>query len=608
LKNTVFSNKLNPEGFFFTKESQPLNDYSLSIRQALFSNSVKSLDKYTSNKIQKKLYSTNIIETKKNKNLTETKAITLIQKEGLSGFLSLTSDLMTEKLCLIFLCSRDGSLSKIPFEKRTHTVCLQAVILDGFELGDVPPLERSDEIILAAMNQNDGVFKLLSDNEKTESVYIVKINANPEIIKKIPVDKITLNMAISVVQIDPTLITEIPAILQKKVIESIGFKNMLTCNYNSLSFLNINDDKFNAARDELLLNTKYLLVSDQNSCYEVKDACHFYANLPTYANQTVHVYSHRIKTVLDDLPKNTSQSIELVLIDHTTPNSEEIAGLMPQEISKLIAEYQIIDSVILFGCNTAKVRILNQEKAIERISKTMQINNDDYGLVLLSKKPTQEISTEIVERIGMNKCYILTKEKYLHDYHYYLTLLESKDNKIQEESFHLTEEDFKSIEKSMNSGKILAFPKNENEKYFIRNKTNPMKKNEVTTLFYATLPEGHEVLHTRAIIDNNESNKIEDSLMKKVFDKINDNPNIKRDLNLTGYTKSIYLDIPKQSVLCHNESLYKSDYESMFFFSKQDPIDRKRLKSAISKKNQIDEKNMQAESTEYDVITLEVRK
>ena len=72
--------------------------------------------------------------------------------------------------------------------------------------------------------------------------------------------------------------------------------------------------------------------------------------------------------------------------------------------------------------------------------------------------------------------------------------------------------------------------------------------------------------------------KLQPCMLKSLFDRIKNNPNVKRDVSVKAYTNSTYVDTKEQCFHTARACIYsKNDYKHPFFKQRKDNINRNKL-------------------------------
>ncbi len=518
----------------------------------------------------------------------------LIAIKGWAGNLEFIPERLRDReICLLAVQSDGDMLKFVPMDLRDDAMCLAAVKSRGLALEHVPIARRSDMIIEESVKQNVASLTFIEDNVKL------------------------------------------------KIIEKLGFENLLISDFSLLSRLPEGHDYHSKIKD-FLSTIKHIVVTkgDLYSDIEVKDAFRVYSESAKRKGKTIHVNRYSLNDLLKLIDKYSSQErLNLVLLGHATTSSDQIADLKVSDIIEVVADNTNINTVTLLGCNSAKSLPLEEEKVLDKNYREQLASTERNvysGVALMSDFPEAEMQKDLFKKMATdeqgkttNTIYVIVTNKTNAKTNVVTLQRDAANNQITSTNQELNDESFAKLSKLIGntSGKLPPTTKRMPVNYYRGGKAtsflSPAESEQLTEILHSN-EQRYSKQHpkykqdkkafpfmTGISIDESEEDKLQSSLLQKVTAAIRDDYRIQQEVDVKGYTKAIHVDTKERQMKVFRTHLYDKDYKGLpsqnFFTDKLDNINRKKL--AEERKIELDKmtSNNKTESSAKS-ITVRIKK
>lgn len=472
--------------------------------------------------------------------------------------------------------------SKILYIDDIFDLCSIAVQVNGLTLKFVPLRLKTPEMCLEAIKNDPKALEFIPDtNEVLE---------NQELSEFI-CDIVTKN---------PLALEYTPKAMKPAIIQKIGIENILRNNYAAVKFFpgypDFNDQNdYKNKIDSFLDRIKYVVaVTHNDNRHDNIEKDKTYGIYSTEDNQIgkiTRVYANDIDYILNAV-KDRSNSINLVLLGHSSKESTSLAGIETDRICEILKN-PIIKRLSLLGCNTVKSKQLDQEINMNRLfvsNNDTSIKNRGCGLMFVSNNLDKNKYEDILSKINLNENCMIAKES---ENKFSLTYFKrnTDNDSISLQKFMLTGKQVVKINSEIllaANNKMPIFPV-DNNLFIQRNASKPLNDEDLKNIlaickkekrFYRSHPDykkDKEIYPhlTYVQITLDEANKkLLPSLMKRIVDRLQE-INFDRPIEIKGYSKAIYLDKVNKCLHGSNEFLYFLDYDKFDIDYKKLKYDRK---------------------------------
>jgi hypothetical protein len=267
---------------------------------------------------------------------------------------------------------------------------------------------------------------------------------------------------------------------------------------------------------------------------------------------------------------------------------------------KMLQDFEAINRLTLMGCNTASSLVLDEEVKIADRFKREFTEHSDCAFATMSVKPDN--FAKYIEGFKQNSAYFLVKSsktgKDASYKLYYVSWEAGHHHKYTVKHFNLNQEGLSIVKHIISPhGRGFKFPKDDNMNILRGTKSKTVQPNMTLHEFLVlndachnrdrSNKNSHQYKEYKKIaaflanvtIEGDEVIKLQDSLLKKLVMEIEES-DISRKIIVKGYTCPVYVDTAEQRLHGSKASLYKNrDYPNSFFNSREDNIDRDKLKT-----------------------------
>jgi hypothetical protein len=200
--------------------------------------------------------------------------------------------------------------------------------------------------------------------------------------------------------------------------------------------------------------------------------------------------------------------------------------------------------------------------------------------------PEENAYFELLNKAKLDRTFVMIK--YANQYSI-LYLEKNSDGKIKCQSRKLDEAAANEIHSCMTSGKKMAFPKHENEKYVLRSQQAPLSAAEFEVLEavkvgakrgtkahpeYKTDKQSYPFLRSFSVSSWFDMN---DSLMKRLAMTIEHTHGISRPIKIKGYPNPVYADMNEKRLIVTKDELYTYKRKFTLF---ADNLDRRKVEES----------------------------
>lgn len=401
------------------------------------------------------------------------------------------------------------------------------------------------------------------------------------------------------------------------VIDTLTPEKILTLDYAARQYFPSHPDYHDKIQG-LLSNIEHVvLASGFERDREIGDTFAIYSNHPKRKNKTLHCSEKSFtETLFSDIKKaqtHAPKQINLVLLDHAAYQSVSMFNMGVKDITDVLKKHEHIHRVTLLGCQTAKSQMLEQEEAMIKALKT-RAPRFASGLILMSIEPDptqyekylQKMATDNKKQVA-NEVYLLINSGTKTKPEYKLTHVSR--NPLQPDKFETTTTILNADQLSK-IGKIIGnqqgkipFPSSKKETtatlYYRGGKSSEflsadevdkmtaIANNEEDRFNFSRSQPGYKKNKTKypfltiAELNYNEkeASKLLPSFLKLVVDGIHADSQIKRDIDVKGYTHVMHADLQNAQMKSVDEYSYTTEYKrakkpSNFFSKSTDNIER----------------------------------
>jgi len=506
----------------------------------------------------------------------------------------------TEAMHLTFVKQNGRALKFIPPKNQTEAVRLAAVKQNGLVLKLIDPEQRTGKICLAAVRENANAMDYVP-NEHRESVWIDRLERSNsrealEIFLEISPNEITEKVCLSVVKQNSNALRYFPDHHREAIIESLSPAYLLAADYACIRYFP-NREKYEDEIDAFLSKIEYVVVRKNRPDDEIRDIQTVYAKKHPGITVCMSIEDEKDKQdkkELDNLLttlQNNRNPIHLALTGHAYPTATELAGMTVTDIVNACEKHPNITHIHLLSCRTAQALPPQQEKEMSQslAAKIRKKEQKKYGFQTMLHAPMNDAEFEkkcadFCEKNKLDGVYVVSKEG--NDTYRLIAMKISNDGKMVEKISDIPENRREAVTTVLKMKKPLVFQK---DIMTYRDQQSPMQPNEVTAVRalayeydrfdprhpkYKTDKETYPFLAKipAAITD------LQESLLKKLADKIEDNLDIKHEITIEGFTHSLHVDTQTQQLLASRTYLYPSEgYTSALFRQGKSIINRKKL-------------------------------
>jgi len=487
--------------------------------------------------------------------------------------------------------------SRIPRDERTEEVCLTAVKRNGLALTMIDPKKRTEEILLAAVKQNGYALSFVAPEKQTEAMRLEAVIQDGDALQDIPAKEQTIDVCLAAVLQDAKALEYVSDHHREAIIDSLSPAYLLAADYACIRYFS-NREKYEGEINAFLSKIKYVVVRRDDGTHhhddEIRDIQTVYAQKHPGKTVCMSIEDENDKNELDHLLttlQNNRSPIHLALTGHANPTARELAGMTVTDIVNACENHPNITHIHLVGCRTAQALPPQQEKEMSQslAEKIRKKEQKKYGFQTMLNAPVNDAEFEkkcadFCEKNKLDGVYVVSKEG--NDTYRLIAMKISNDGKMVEKISDIPENRREKVTTVLKMKKPLVFQK---DILTYRDQQSPMQPNEVTAV--RALAYEHDRFDPRhpkyetdkktypflakipaAITD------LQESLLKKLANKIEKNLDIKHEITIEGFTQALHVDAPTQQLLASRTHLYPSTgYTSALFGQGESIINREKL-------------------------------
>ena len=470
-------------------------------------------------------------------------------------------------------------------------ICVITVKTDGLFLELMRPnpfitIDLYQQLCFLAIKQNALAIKYVDPAFLTVSQYIdlllMAVRYNGLALQYVPVLKdgkpfnkdVYLNIVITAVIKNANALKYIAdKEIKEQVIEAITPLVILSNSYQAINYF---PEKYH--REQILrtflsgIEHVVVVSSDSIENNEIQDSYLVYANKEKRRFKTLIVEDFDIEPVLHLMKEQKLvQDINLVLLDHAQQYNNEICGMKIEDIVDLIDKFTQIKHVTFLGCVTVKARSLKSEQLLLKQFKPMfdSINNKQCFLMLSLSMPEEQVMTKYLSS-SYEAGYFLYKDTHKDSLILEYKTIQGVSTKVNLSEQHLRQlfnalgkprHQFPTSEKGFELFDLLS---QKTKIWLWALQTDLLSSLKRSDSVYKGLKKSFPFL-TKGFIQSEEADKLEESLLKKLFLGIINNPHIDRDIVLKGYTRGLYVDVKSNRFYLSDTNIYSENYTQSFF-------------------------------------------
>ncbi|KTC77907.1 DUF4116 domain-containing protein [Legionella brunensis] len=370
--------------------------------------------------------------------------------------------------------------------------------------------------------------------------------------------------------------------LKKKIIDSVTPFEILANSYTAINYFPKGYENLDEINYKFLSGIEHVVIASNGNAQqkEIRDSYLAYANKSKRKGKTLFIYSEDLENFLNYMNSiKLLQSLNLVMLDHFQQYNEQICGKNSDDIINLLRTYLNINRVTLLGCATAKSKPLVSEKALfTQLKHEFDGIKKDACSLVLSSLPLEEKKASKILETQKNPTYFLYKNK--DEY-----ILEYRASGGKKELVSLSQ---KQVDQLFN---VLGkpnhqFPEKGHELFSSLNSKVKIELWALRTTMLASFKSNNSTYQqrksifpflTKGVLQPEDIEKLEESLLKKLFLEITNTPDIQRPITLKGYTQGIYVDVQNNRFYFSDTNIYSQGYSQSLFATSEESIDDKEL-------------------------------
>ncbi|RAP38560.1 hypothetical protein B1207_01365 [Legionella quinlivanii] len=487
---------------------------------------------------------------------------------------------------------------------------IKAVAADGFLLEHVPKeVENYVSICFQAIHKNPEsvqfVPRSLPEDIK-KALYLAAVSNNGLALEYIfeaqdnyDVCKTAINQNIYAMEfVDETI---------RKLLCTQNRRVYLERNYMSHQYFP--GDKASFIK-EFLKQIQHVILINKQDLYdqELVDVMEVYKRKQSREERVTCVTTDHLDHLMKDLQSLDLKGIHLMILGHANSFVKKIAGLDASQITEIVEKYPCLTKVTLFGCKSAQIEKLEEEKAIIQKAKAEKKpqTTPACGLIAaISKSASVENYAKLLRASGLDETYVIVQHQTNEGYQYKLLYLSKSniDTGNAQASAFLSKDNVTLLQNQFTRKNDLntAFGKGLNIAT-LKNKKTPLRVAELELLEelsgrspfskshvnYKVNKSNLPFLRGFTITEKEAFFKLRTSLLKEVMESIKANPHITRAVVIKGYCELIHVDKKESRFHVLPNMSYTHNFYKLRLFSNPavDNMDRKSL--AMERKRMMD--------------------